>query len=613
MKKIVIVVTFLAAIFAATFAAGTYNVTSSAAFTDITSQCIGAVDCWVPLAGNKTAKSLAVLPDSDLYMVDTAQGCVWSFTMNGTKVWTQQTILGCGWSNVALEYSLTSTNPPLQVALLKTDSTCAAGESRLYWTYGPNGPGGGAPVESTACMTGIYAANDGSQLQLTRTPAPSGFTDGHSFFWDSTAYHDIGTGWTRGAVSNSRHACAIKGGQVYLWNSSAFEAMYLQPFPASGNNQPSALTCSFSTNATDGKMLLLVTGGGAAPKVKWYDETAAVWDTVYSQPGGVVLSQVGTLVAADQDTIFALVPGNGSTANQINNLNLSGMSVTMSVAGAENTCPTSTCPGYINHTAYAQVNWPHGGLCSGCGTQSSQSLPANNTFGITATDLTAKCSPFYSDPSDPSCTITYYGYVLCPIAGVLTPPPPPPPICGTPHSSGTTQTCSLNGVSGISIDYQSYDGSSFTWYNTREIIVPDGLFGNQGNIPIGWAGNGAGGMNVNMCAAGTVATCLHPYGVGGSWFAQGVIPEVYNECFYELEPDCSEALVVGNLANNSINGIQARGLGYIDPDTGQHIAGTTRFLQFYSKDPNTGLLSCTIARQRKEFATTSGNQLKRCQ
>jgi hypothetical protein len=597
MLKYIIV---LALCICASLCSATYNITSSASFADVTSQCIGAADCWVPLAGNKTAKALAVLPDSDLYMLDSAQGCVWSFAMDASKVWTQQTVLGCGWSEITM---MNDPTDGLMVGFLKADSGCPAGTNRFYWSYH-----GTAPTTAGNCATHWYSASDNTgQLEIS-------FNGGDSWFWSygsTTGWpgKDIGTGWTAGAVSDGTHACAIKGGQVYLWNGSAFEAMYLQPFPASGHQGPSAIACSFTTNTETGAMLIIVTGGGLAPKVKWYDQANAVWDTVYSQPGGVVLSQVGTMVAGDQDTIFALVPGTGSTAGQINALNLTGMSITMAVEGADDQCPTATCPGYINHTAYAQVNWPHGGLCAGCGTQSNQSRPANNTFGITATDLTAKCSPFYSDPNDPSCNITYDAYVLCPIAGVLTPPPPPPPTCTTPHSSGTTQSCKLNGLGQISIDYQSYDGSSFTWYNVKKIIVPHGLFGNTGPIDLGWSGEGAGAMNVNMCAIGTAATCLHPYGVGGTWYQEGVIPDIQTVCGYELEPDCSDALIVGKLANN----IKSRGLDYIDPDTGAHIAGTTRFLQFYSTDPNTGLLSCTIARQRKEFATTSGGQLKRCQ
>jgi hypothetical protein len=432
-------VTLLATLFLASLCWGQYQTTYQTGVSDITSY-LPTVNAWKQIGPLTTFISISESSYGDIYGLDSS-GCGWSYDRS-TQQYTSQS-WGCGWSEITTDFYSSS----VIVGLLKADSGCPSGTKRFYWWYGTGQP------QSTGCAAHWYGSTDNSALQLE-------LNGGDSQFWNGPngTYTDIGTGWTAGSIVNSNLACAIKGGQVYLWQDNAtFGLMSTQPASSgvSGCNITVENDSMFAWGAFG---------------VKRFDFASGTWNVV----SGI---SVSAITSAYKGTTLAL----DSTYGQPHHLNVYAGFIKGTTNGSYNFC-VNQCGSGVLHTAQLTVKLPHG--LSGILGMDKEAPTVN--VNASSFDFSPVCDPFLGAPSDPECQAQATGSVICSQSGenFQTGGPPAPPAIPTAPSH-----------------FSEYVGS---WDQSWSIINQRHIMANTYLAIIQC------GATKDSCAPGTSAICSPP-------------------------------------------------------------------------------------------------------
>jgi hypothetical protein len=470
MKKYLLLI-----LFAATFAAAQYSTSYQQGVTDISSY-LPTINAWLALPA-KALLDKAQIDDGSVYALDLS-GCVWSYSRS-TRTYTQQTVLGCSWAKITAKIDPTY---GLMIGLLKPDSTCPTGSQGFYWSYG-----GAAPVKSPLCFSMLYAATgDGSMLMLNESDI-----SGQTNWYNGSSYTHIGTGWTAGYVASSVHACALKGGQLYLLNAmnNTFELF---------SQQPPAIPVSCMVTRDD-DVLMTTT---SAARTYLYNSSSSTWS--------IVTGGVSNISGASKPTILGLDSG-----GNMFHLNVYAAYISGTTIGSFNGCPVGQCPQGATHTVDIKVRYPHGLAYQGIGgfgvDQTVTTSPVNSVQ-VYSFDANNLCDPIFGNLTDAECQ---------------------PVVTGVPHCnvSGANFGGGGGGTPVPQQTYSEYVGS----YDANYKILSTASGPKYANATISC------GATDTTCKSGTYAACAPPYGiaqvgVSGSVYGDGAsiseaLSNAKNICF----------------------------------------------------------------------------------
>lgn len=479
---------------------GQYDTTYATGVTDITSYCTSGTNCWVASLIPRALISIAAAQDGSIYALD-ASGCAFFYDWQA-RTYTQQTAWGCGWSQASSQTG--APNYPLMVGLTKTDAGCPSGTKRFYWWFGS-----GVPSNTGNCATD-WEGGSNAELQISRTPGPNGMPSGHSFFWNGSAYTDIGTGWISGSVFDSKTACVVLAGVgthtnvlYMLSKNGTFGQMAAQPpGPGKGWGWDHCLVTDDSE--------IVVYGNGTQ---FLYDVGTNTWKTL--------AGTAPTLMTAMSKAMMV-----GLIGGQPNHLNIYAGFISGTTSGSVNQCPDAAhpCGQTAQHQAGIQVTLP-GGLM---GNSNNQITQASAGINVSSLDFSPKCSLFGSR-NDPNCQATSTGYITCLVSGAAfagsAAEKHPPKIFGD----------------AFSIDMRGWDNQMFM-YNERP--TGDG----------GYYGEAKFGATANACKPNTHASC--------AW--NGLIgPKAFR---------CYDTIINGQHQNDCAPGdVEAKALKYGDEHSISHV------------------------------------------
>ena len=404
----------------------------------------------------KSLISIAANKDGITYGLDYS-GCMWTYTRK-TAAYTSFPTQGCGWSEINV---MTGTpNYPLMVGLLKVDGTCPSGTRRFYWWFGDPAS---APSNMQICAAHWATGSEAAQVQIARTPAPTGFTNGHSFFWNGTSYLDIGTGWISGFAYNSNNACAVKPVQVgkgfenHLFTFSQGAFVEISPQPA---NAVSTIGC-----ALDADGFVLAWGSGWVA----YNADGNTWHTIYTPS-----AMHGFTMGTNRATILSL-----DASGNPYHLNVYPGYLSVHVSGSFAGCPDAQhpCQSGATHTATALAKFAQGSMAGAPG--SDTEAPTVN-MNANSFDFSNRCDVIFTFSGDNGCALD---------AG-----------------SGGLVVCNVTGVHllGASVGTYLFSDDYVQWDLTKSLIASYAWRGN------GWESTERCGIDT-ACITGTLPHCHLPF------------------------------------------------------------------------------------------------------
>jgi hypothetical protein len=429
-----------------------YNGTYKANKMDISSYCTSGTNCWHNMGNGSGIYDGDEGGDGQIVVSITAGAVyVWNYS---TRVWTQHSELGGGWTKIAVQ-------DQYHVFMLGSGGSCTAPNRALYFWDGVHTP----TLAGTKCLTGIYVSKYGTQALLEGV-------DSNGTGWDS---YNNGSTWTQDAnttgitgmyANDESDWCIAKSGVLYTYQEGSNEGVVaFSPAPSGTVTGCVFVTTAFSGGSGSDTSSNILMAWNSAGTVQTYSFTGGTWSTISGLAATKVVGPIkGNIVAFSAGVPY--------------HYNVIPPSVSLTMAGSWTGCPNAgqTCQPGVKHKVTAYLHHPHDLINS---VASQEGNPADY-ISATSTAVSAKCDPFFGDPADVECGLTAdpgpNNRALCEVSATTLATPP-----AVPQWAG-------------SIDAKSFDGSILATYS-----VPLG--------PGGYITTVVCSATLDACKQGTLPTC----------------------------------------------------------------------------------------------------------